>query len=80
MSAMRSTSRRDFLKKCLTGAAVLHASGRVGLLAAAEQEAALAKSRVVIAHDAMLRGTGATCGFAPDAEPSGSRHAGSLRP
>jgi uncharacterized protein (DUF362 family) len=60
MSAMRSTSRRDFLKKCVTGAAVLGASGRVGLLAAAEEGAALAKSRVVIARDAMLRGTGTT--------------------
>jgi uncharacterized protein (DUF362 family) len=60
MSAMRSTSRRDFLKKCLTGAAVLRASGRMGLLAAAEQGAALAKSRVVIARDAMLRGMGTT--------------------
>ncbi len=60
MSAMRSASRRNFLKKCLTGAAVLGASGRMGLLAAAEQEPALAKSRVVIAHDATLRGTGAT--------------------
>ncbi len=62
MSATRSASRRDFLKKCLTGAAVLGASGRMGLLAAAEQQkqgAALAKSRVVIARDAMLRGTGA---------------------
>ncbi|MFZ0951331.1 MAG: DUF362 domain-containing protein [Candidatus Sulfotelmatobacter sp.] len=57
---MRSTSRRDFLKRCLTGAAVLRASGRMGLLAAAEQEAALPKSRVVIARDARLRGTGAT--------------------
>jgi uncharacterized protein (DUF362 family) len=60
MSVMRSTSRRDFLKKCVTGAAVLGASGRVGLLAAAEEGAALAKSRVVIARDAMLRGTGTT--------------------
>lgn len=58
MSAMSSTSRRDFLKKCLTSAAVLGASGRVGLLAAAEQ--GLAKSRVVIAHDATLRGVGTT--------------------
>jgi uncharacterized protein (DUF362 family) len=57
---MRSTSRRDFLKKCVTGAAVLGASGRVGLLAAAEEGAALAKSRVVIARDAMLRGVGTT--------------------
>ncbi|MGA2459608.1 MAG: DUF362 domain-containing protein [Terriglobales bacterium] len=60
MSVMRSTSRRDFLKKCVTGAAVLGASGRVGLLAAAEEGAALAKSRVVVARDAMLRGTGTT--------------------
>ena len=65
MSATRSTSRRDFLRKCLTGAAVLGASGRVELLASAEQQqqqqgAALAKSRVVVAHDAALRGTGAT--------------------
>jgi len=60
MSATRGANRRDFLKKCLTGAAVLGASGRMGLLAAAEEGAALAKSRVVIAHDAMLRGTGST--------------------
>ena len=60
MSATRSTSRRDFLKKCLTGAAVLRASHRMGVLAAAEQEAALAKSRVVIARDATLRGVGTT--------------------
>jgi uncharacterized protein (DUF362 family) len=60
MSAMRSDNRRDFLKKCLTGAAVLGAGGRMGLLAAAEEGAALAKSRVVVARDAMLRGTGAT--------------------
>jgi len=60
MSAMPRTSRRDFLKKCLTGAAVLRVRGRRGLLAAAEQESTLAKSRVVIAHDAVLRGTGTT--------------------
>ena len=60
MSVMRSSSRRDFLKKCVTGAAVLGASGRVGLLAAAEEGAALGKSRVVIARDALLRGTGTT--------------------
>ncbi|MGA7558504.1 MAG: DUF362 domain-containing protein [Terriglobales bacterium] len=60
MSAISSNNRRDFLKKCLAGAAVLGAGGRMGLFAAAEQEAALAKSRVVIAHDPMLRGTGAT--------------------
>jgi uncharacterized protein (DUF362 family) len=60
MGATCNTGRRDFLKKCLTGAAVLGASGRMGLLAAAEEGAALAKSRVVIAHDAMLRGAGTT--------------------
>ena len=60
MGATCSTGRRDFLKKCLTGAAVLGASGRLGLLAAAEEGAALAKSRVVIARDAMLRGAGTT--------------------
>ncbi len=60
MSATRGANRRDFLKKCLTGAAVLGASGRMGLLASAEEGTALAKSRVVIAHDAMLRGAGST--------------------
>jgi len=65
MSAIRSADRRDFLKKCLTGAVVLGASGKMGLLAAAEQQqqqqgAVLAKSRVVIARDAMLRGVGTT--------------------
>ena len=60
MSAMHGTGRRDFLKKCLAGVAVLRASGRMGMFAAAEQEASLAKSRVVIAHDAMLRGVGTT--------------------
>jgi uncharacterized protein (DUF362 family) len=60
MGATCSTGRRDFLKKCLTGAAVLGASGGMGLLAATEEGAALAKSRVVIARDAMLRGAGTT--------------------
>ncbi len=60
MSSLRIANRRDFLKQCLTGAAVLGASGRMGLLSAAEEGAALAKSKVVIAHDAMLRGTGTT--------------------
>ena len=56
MSLLHSTSRRDFLKTCLTGAAALRASG--GLLAAAEQGTPATKSRVVIARDPMLRGTG----------------------
>ena len=59
MSAKRSASRRDFLKQCFTGAAVLRASGSMGLLASAQQ-AASAKSRVVIARDDLLRGTGST--------------------
>jgi len=60
MRSRCGADRRDFLKKCLTGVAVLGASGRIGLLAAAEEGAALAKSRVVVARDAMLRGTGTT--------------------
>jgi uncharacterized protein (DUF362 family) len=60
MNAMRSASRRDFLKTCLMGAAVLRAGGGSALLAAAEQCASPAKSRVVIAHDAKLRGAGST--------------------
>jgi len=60
MSTMHSTSRREFLKNCIAGAAVVRTSGRLRLRAGVEQEAALAKSRVVIAHDAMLRGAGAT--------------------
>jgi uncharacterized protein (DUF362 family) len=59
MSAIHSVSRRDFLKKCVIGASVLGASGSVVPLVAEKQGTALAKSRVVIAHDAMLRGTGA---------------------
>jgi len=60
MDHERNKSRRDFLKQCFTGAAVLGASVRMGLLSSAEEGAALAKSRVVIARDAMLRGTGTT--------------------
>ena len=60
MSVMRNSSRRDFLKKCLIGAAVLRAEGGSTLLAAAEQGPVTVKSRVVIAHDAMLRGAGGT--------------------
>jgi len=54
------TSRRDFLKNCLTGAAILRASSEVPLLAASEQGTAAGKSRVVIARDAMLHANGAT--------------------
>jgi len=72
---MKHASRRDFLKKCVTGVAVLPAAGKawaeqprawrggaegMPLLAAAEQAAPTAKSRVVVARDAMLRGSGTT--------------------
>lgn len=63
MSAKRGSSRRDFLKNCLLGASVLGAGGEL-LASAADQTAVPANSKVVIAHDAMLRGasrgTGAT--------------------
>jgi uncharacterized protein (DUF362 family) len=59
MSAMRGSSRRVFLKQWFTGAAVLRVGGAMGLLTAAQQ-AAPAKSKVVIARDDLLRGTGST--------------------
>jgi len=52
-------NRRDFLKKCVTGAAILHVAGKMPLLAASEQTAT-AKSTVVIARDAMVRSGGTT--------------------
>ena len=55
---MHSTSRRDFLKGAATGAAVLGAWTTPILASAAEP--ASAKSRVVVARDPQLRGTGAT--------------------
>jgi uncharacterized protein (DUF362 family) len=54
----RLTSRRDFLKTCAAGTAALRAAGSLPLLHALEQ--ASAKSKVVIARDAMLRGNGNT--------------------
>jgi uncharacterized protein (DUF362 family) len=59
METAHSAGRREFLKKCLAGAAALGAGGGAELLAA-EPGAPLAKSRVVVARDPMLRGTGAT--------------------
>jgi uncharacterized protein (DUF362 family) len=59
MNKSSFSSRRDFLKKALMGAAVLRVSAGMGALAGAEQGAA-AKSKVVIARDALLRGTGST--------------------
>jgi len=58
MSPTLNSSRRDFLKRFVTGAAILRAARKVPLLAAADQAAVPGKSKVVVARDAMLRGTG----------------------
>ena len=58
MSALWNASRRDLLKRCLSSAAVLRAGVAMELPAAAQQSAAPAKSKVVIARDNLLRGTG----------------------
>ncbi|MGA2502057.1 MAG: hypothetical protein ABSH20_30305, partial [Tepidisphaeraceae bacterium] len=55
MPALPSASRRDFLRRCLSGAVALGTSR----MAEAQPAALAAKSRVVVAHDPMLRGTGA---------------------
>jgi len=60
MSAMRGSSRRVFLKQWFTGTAVLRAGGAMELLAPAQPGAPPAKSKVVIARDDLLRGTGST--------------------
>ena len=54
MTAMRTASRRDFLRHSLAGYAALSA----GLAAPAQQSAPAAKSRVVVARHPMLRGAG----------------------
>jgi uncharacterized protein (DUF362 family) len=58
MDRLDKTSRRDFLKGAVAGAASLSALSNPALLTAEGQGAALAKSRVVVARDAQLRGTG----------------------
>jgi uncharacterized protein (DUF362 family) len=60
MRTTHSNSRRDFLKQALPGAALLCVGGTMETLAAAEPAAAGAKSRVVVARDEQLRGTGST--------------------
>lgn len=52
--------RRDFLKQSLSGAAILCAVGAMEPLTAAEPVATDTKSRVVVARDELLRGTGST--------------------
>jgi len=61
MKTVRNGSRRDFLRQSFAGAALLCASGGAEALAAVEPVAAKsgaagAKSRVVVAHDELLRG------------------------
>jgi uncharacterized protein (DUF362 family) len=53
-----SASRRDFLKECLSGAVVLGATGKMGLLAPLPPTPVATKSKVVVAHDDLLRGVG----------------------
>lgn len=51
-------SRRDFLKSAATGAVLLGTQSKLGLAAALDQHAQAGKSRVVVARDAALHGTG----------------------
>ncbi|HVO62676.1 MAG TPA: DUF362 domain-containing protein [Terriglobales bacterium] len=52
------SSRREFVKSCLTGAVVLTTEGKSVLLHAEERNSPITKSKVVIARDPMLRGNG----------------------
>jgi len=58
MDWRRDASRREFLKRCLTGGAIVAVSGRVPPLA--QPGTAAGKSRVVIGRDPMLRTNGTT--------------------
>jgi len=60
MRRIEDTTRREFLRTCVVGAAVLSGGEAVDVLAAAEPNPAPAKSKVVIARDPMLRGSGAS--------------------
>jgi uncharacterized protein (DUF362 family) len=55
MKEKQGTSRRDFLKTCAVATAVLGTGEALSFA-----EAAAPKSKVVVAHDAMLRGSGTT--------------------
>ena len=57
MTDLRNHSRRNFLTRCLTGAVAM---GATSLRATGETQAAAAKSRVVVARDPLLRGSGST--------------------
>jgi uncharacterized protein (DUF362 family) len=54
---LRNRSRRNFFTQCLTGAV---AFGAAGLRATGEAQAPSGKSRVVVARDPQLRGSGST--------------------
>ena len=58
MTAAPRASRREFLRHCLTGAAALSATS--ALKAPAQSVTSEARSRVVVAHDPLLRGAGST--------------------
>jgi len=69
MGQRSGSSRRDFLKKCVPGAAVFGVAGKAWpklaqsqqlLLTSAPQPSGTTKSRVVIARDPALRGAGTT--------------------
>ena len=60
MTRTEGTTRRDFLRSCVVGAAVLSSGDAMDFLAAAQQNPTPAKSKVIIARDPMLRGAGAT--------------------
>jgi uncharacterized protein (DUF362 family) len=59
MSRARNDSRREFLRKSLSGAAFLCAGGAAQALAVPETTAAGTRSKVVVARDEQLRGSGA---------------------
>jgi uncharacterized protein (DUF362 family) len=52
-------SRRDFLKDAATGAVLLGTQSKLGLAGMLDQHAGTGKSKVVVARDAGLHGTGA---------------------
>ena len=58
MNTKYIADRRDFLVKALSGAALLHPGARAGLFAAAGSGELPAKSKVVVARDSLLRGSG----------------------
>ena len=57
MTDLRNRSRRNFLTRCLTGAAAL---GAAGLREGGGAQTATAKSRVVVARDPLQRGSSTT--------------------